>query len=367
MIERLYVHNYRCLENFTLDLAGRSSVLAIGRNGSGKSTVLECLELFQHIARGSSLVSDCVSKNDFTQHRIDLPMRFEVELTVENRRHQYGVSFEWTAGAGEARILDESLSVDGASSFTRHHSNLQFPEHNKSFGLDRRFFALPVVNDPPGVRVIQAIKSYFASMILIAPIPANMTGFSEKPSPELQQDAGNYASCLKALLGQKPAAYNVFVEHVKTVIPDFSAIETVERGETGTRLVVRFEHSETRRRFAVDFGSLSDGEKCFFLSAYILAAFETGSTVFCMWDEPDNHLSLSEIGQFVTRLRKMTHGGGQFVATTHHPETVRKFSDESTLVFSRKSHLDPTVVRPLADFPYKGDLINALIRDEIIG
>jgi hypothetical protein len=55
------------------------------------------------------------------------------------------------------------------------------------------------------------------------------------------------------------------------------------------------------------------------------------------------------------------------VATTHHPETVRKFSDETTFVHTRKSHLDPTVVRPLADFTYSGDLINALIRDEIVG
>ncbi len=44
MIERLYVHNFRCLENFTLDLAGRPSALVIGKNGAGKSTVLQCLE-----------------------------------------------------------------------------------------------------------------------------------------------------------------------------------------------------------------------------------------------------------------------------------------------------------------------------------
>jgi hypothetical protein len=32
-----------------------------------------------------------------------------------------------------------------------------------------------------------------------------------------------------------------------------------------------------------------------------------------------------------------------------------------------KPHLDPAVVRPLTDFEYRGDLINALIRDEIVG
>ena len=56
MIERLYAHNFRCLENFTLDLADRPSALLIGKNGSGKSTVLNCFRLFQRIGRGSSRV-----------------------------------------------------------------------------------------------------------------------------------------------------------------------------------------------------------------------------------------------------------------------------------------------------------------------
>lgn len=85
------------------------------------------------------------------------------------------------------------------------------------------------------------------------------------------------------------------------------------------------------------------------------------------WDEPDNHLSLSEVGQFVVGLRKMSNKGGQFSATTHHPETVRKFSDETTFVLTRKGHLDPTLPKLLTEYSYTGDLVNALIRDEIIG
>ena len=86
----------------------------------------------------------------------------------------------------------------------------------------------------------------------------------------------------------------------------------------------------------------------------IIAPNTVGSPVFCMWDEPDNQISLSEVGQFITGLRKMANRSGQFIATTHHPETVRKFSDETTLVLTRKLHLDPTVVRPLAELTYSG-------------
>jgi predicted ATP-binding protein involved in virulence len=39
MVERLYIHNFRCLENFEFKPGGATSALLIGKNGSGKSTV----------------------------------------------------------------------------------------------------------------------------------------------------------------------------------------------------------------------------------------------------------------------------------------------------------------------------------------
>ncbi len=366
MIERIYVHNFRCFENFTLDLAGRSSALLIGKNGVGKSTVLHSLKLFQRICRGSNRVRDLISSGDFAQHRTDSPMRFEIDLTLSGKRFKYEISFEWPANFREARILDEGLSLDGIPVFTRHNSQIQV-SGGQAFGLDWHTVALPVINERPGERAIQDLKAFFATMILIAPVPAEMTGFSEEPSMELEDDAANLASCLRALLGQKPASYNVFASYVEAVIPDFSSIENVERGESGTQLVVKFEQPGPGRSLSVEFKRLSDGEKCFFLSAYIIACNAAGTPVFCMWDEPDNHLSLSEVGQFITGLRKMANRGGQFLSATHHPETVRRFSDETTFVLTRRSHPEPTVLRPLADFPYSGDLINALIREEIIG
>lgn len=365
MIKQLYVNNFRCLENFSLDLADRSSALLIGKNGAGKSSVLQSLKLFQRICRGSSRIRDLISASDFSQHRTDSPMRFEIDVSLSGKLFQYTIAFEWPANFREARILDESLTLDGGHIFTRQQSEIQL-SGGSTFRLDWHTVALPVINERPGERAIQELKTFFATMILIAPVPAKMTGFSEEPSVELEDDAGNFVSCLRALLGQKPATYGAFASHVETVIPDFSSIENVERGESGTQLVVKFEQPEPQLSLSVEFKALSDGEKCFFLGAYIIASYAAGMPVFCMWDEPDNHLSLSEVSQFIIGLRKIANRGGQFVATTHHPETIRRFSEETTFVLSRKSHLEPTVVKQLAKFPYNGDLINALIRDEII-
>lgn len=287
-------------------------------------------------------------------------------MRLSEKRFKYAISFDWPGDFRQARILDESLTVNGEDVFTRHLGEVQL-SHGSSFGLDWHIFALPVINERPPARSIQEVKAFFASTVLIAPVPRDMTGFAEEPSNQLQHDAKNYGACLQALLGQKPAAYSAFASYIKTVIPDFSSIENVPRGETGTQLIVKFEQQNPQRDFPVEFKFLSDGEKCFFLSAYLIASNTVGSPIICMWDEPDNHLSLSEVGQFVTSLRKMTNRGGQFIATTHHPETVRKFSDETTCVLTRKSHLDPAVVRALTEYQYSGDLVDALIRDEIIG
>ena len=82
--------------------------------------------------------------------------------------------------------------------------------------------------------------------------------------------------------------------YLKSVIPDFESFENVPRGEHGKQLLVKFEQQEKESAgtLSIDFKQLSDGEKCFFLAALIVASNKVSGPIFCMWDEPDNHLSL---------------------------------------------------------------------------
>ena len=80
---------------------------------------------------------------------------------------------------------------------------------------------------------------------------------------------------------------------------------------------------------------------------------------------PDNYLAPSEVGHFVLALRRAFQSGGQFIATSHNPEAISRFSEENTLVLHRKNHLEPTVIRPLNKLQSNGDLVSALVRGDV--
>src|SRR5438128_7894285 len=111
MIRRLYIHNFRCLENFELPILGKSSLLLIGKNGAGKTTVGLALEILQRIARGTNRVGDLVKPTDLTRARAEVPLRIEIEVELDTKVYQYTVAFEFPKDFKELRVLEEKLTV----------------------------------------------------------------------------------------------------------------------------------------------------------------------------------------------------------------------------------------------------------------
>lgn len=366
MIERFFIQNFRCFHNFSIDFTDCPSALIIGRNGAGKSTLRDALRLLQVICRGGNRTREWIKASDFTSGNLQAPLRLLVELVLKERRFKYQITVEWLKDENEARIIDESLEADGVTIFTRQHEELAVREES-TWSLNGQVAALPILADRRGDNSLHLVRTYFANLILISPIPANISGYSEKETSELQPDASNFAAWLNTLLIDRPKAYAVMEDYLKFVLRDFESFENVARGPNGRHLRVTFTREQPTQGVTLDFDQLSDGEKCYFLSAAIVAANKVRAPVFCFWDEPDNHLAISEVTHFIIHLRRMVNHNGQFVATTHSSKVIHAFSDENTFVFTRDSHLATSVARKLQEFSYRGDLIAALSRDEIIG
>jgi predicted ATPase len=372
MINRLYVHNFRCLENFELPIAGKPSALLIGKNGSGKSTVLSALEVLRSVARGVDAdgrmlrASDLIGPADFARGRFDVPIRFELEAVIGGEVYAFNVAFELPAGSREPQIRDEELTVGGRLCYSRNTFQLGAALGETGADaqtLDAQVFALPLFQQRAADPAI-VFRSWLRRMLLLAPIPGLMHGRSEPPmrwSP--RKDCSDLAAWLSAILVINPPLFTRMESYLKDVMSDFLGF-SFDRGEDGQRsLTVQFE--KDRARLDIDFQRLSDGEKCFFVAAGIAPADATFGPAVCFWDEPDNYLAPDEVGHFVMELRRQFQSGGQLLVTSHNVEAIRKFSDDDTLVLYRRSHLEPTLVRPLEEIGYSGDLGRTLVRGDL--
>ena len=367
MIRRLYVHNFRCLENFELPISGHSSVLLIGKNGAGKTTVGLALEILQRIARGTNRVGDLVKPKDLARGRVDVPLRIEIEVELDAKIYEYVIAFEFPKGFKELRVLVEKLTVGGKPVYTREVANVQLARTNQEkeadFRIDWHLVALPIVQEQSTKDPLSIFKKWLARMLILRPVPSLILGDSKQETLQPNIQVTDFAAWFSGLLADSPAAYTDIDSYLKLVMPDLKDVKNPMIGADSRSLVVQF--STDQGSLNLPFEDLSDGEKCFMICALVLAAKNAYGPVVCFWDEPDNYLAISEVGHFVLALRKAFQSGGQFIATSHNPEAIRRFSEENTLVLHRKSHLEPTMVRPVSGFQISGDLVSALVRGDV--
>ncbi len=367
MIHRLYVHNFRCLENFELTMQGMPSALLVGRNGSGKSTIATVLEILQSVGRGTNRVGGLVTVKDFTCGRSKVPIRFELEVLLDGKLFKYVLALELPEKFRELRVSEEHLMVEGDPIFARKEAQVTLhtsPQNSGAqFMVDWHLVALPVIQEQSESDPLYVFKTWLSRTIILVPIPSLMTGDSKGETLEPLRDGSNFGNWFTGLLSRYPAAYTKVERYLREMMPDMRDWTNDPVGKDAKSMIVRFQ--ETNEHLNIYFSDLSDGEKCFFLCAVVLAANEFYGPLFCFWDEPDSYLSLAEVGHFLTSLRRSFENGGQLLVTSHNPEGIRKFSNDNTFILGRKSHVEPTVIRLLSDMSVPGDLVNALIRDDV--
>jgi ABC-type cobalamin/Fe3+-siderophores transport system ATPase subunit len=372
MLQRLYINNFRCLENFDLSVKDMPSVLLIGKNGSGKSTIRFALEVFQKIGRGINRVRDLAGHKDFRYGQDKMPIRFEIEVLLVGQMYRYVLALELPEKFKEIRVLEEQLLIAGIPHYTREGAQVTLYKTSRNveakFLVDWHLVALPVIQAESGTDLLNIFKTWLAHILLLAPIPSLMKGDSIGETLEPDSAGRNFGEWFSGVLVRYPSAYSVIDKYLREVIPDIQDIQNEVISKDSKSMSVSFEANQAAMR--VYFEDLSDGEKCFFICAVVLAANKFYGPLFCFWDEPDNYLSLHEVGHLVIALRRVFRNGAQIFMTSHNPEAIRKFSDENTLVVFRGSHLEPTRCKALSEFvasgELQGDLVNALILGDLL-
>ncbi|MCC7493640.1 MAG: AAA family ATPase [Fimbriimonadaceae bacterium] len=366
MIQRLYAHNYRCFQNFELNLSDHRSTLLIGRNGSGKSTCLKVLDLLRSIAAGENRIPRLVAPEDFAFGSRDQPMRFGIEALIATQRFGYTIAFELPPSFRALRVLDEQLTCDGEVVYSRERSEVSLATggpRTSGFQMDWHAVALPIIQGRSADDPVAVFRRWLAGLLLLEPIPRLMSGESDDECDQLAVDGSNYAAWLRRVLGEQPAVYAPLLTTLRAVLPDLLDFQQNQSGGDARSLTARFRQGDAVAE--LNFGRLSAGEKCFFLGATVLAANQVAGPRCCFWDEPDSHLALDEVAHFVLDQRANFEARGQVLMTSHSPEVVRMFPLDRIYLLHRDSHLEPTVVRPADQMSFSGELHEALRNGEL--
>lgn len=294
-------------------------------------------------------------------------MRFEIDVRLGGHLYQYRLALDYPPSFKELRVRSEELLVDGEPMYSRELAQVSLTrsstEPGAAFRVDWHLVALPIIQEQSEDDPFFVFKRWLAHSLILAPIPSQISGESSGETLEPDRAVSNMGEWFAGLLAHSPAAYATIDDYLREIMPDFSDIKNPLVG--AERRVLRVQFRADGASLPVPFAALSDGEKCTFVCALVLAANAAYGPLFCFWDEPDSHLSISEVGRLATALRRGFESGGQILMTTHNAETIRRFSDENTYLLFRRNHLEPTRVRRVDSLECTDDLVDALTRGDV--
>ena len=362
MLERMTIENFRCFRNFSIDFTNLNSCVVLGRNGAGKSTIGTVIEIIQKMARQTSRVADLLKISDLSDQSSG-PVLFQIEARISGIAFVYRLVFELPERFKELRVKEERLSVDGVEIFARSLAQISLKRSAKvgetSFGVDWHIVALPIIQTLSQDDPVEVFRKWLSRIVVLRPVPSQISGESQAESALPLPSAENFGDWFSGTLVANPSSYEPFIGFLKEVMPDLSSVKNPSVGSDSRAVVAEFKAEA--RSISIQLARLSDGEKCFFVCALLIAMAAESKPFMCFWDEPDNYLAPQEVSSTMLALRRAFRSESQLIVTSHNPDAIRCFSDESTLVLNRASHLASPTVKPLAN----GGALNRWLRGDM--
>jgi ABC-type cobalamin/Fe3+-siderophores transport system ATPase subunit len=365
MLKKLYAHNFKCLQNFEFSPKGLNSVLLLGNNGSGKTTIFDALEIFQKIGYGVTSLRDLVNEKHWWQKNIRLPMTLEIELELEGDLFSYKLMIEWPLKFKEPRIKQEILTVNAKEILNRNEGQITF-NASAIFLIDWHQVGLPLIStseDNP----VALLRQWLRNIVILSPFPRYFSGRSKQETEFLKREGENCIDWARSIIPNNPEVYPDVLDFLKTRINDLEAFKWEKLGKEERGLEFTFKHDSKTITF--NYEELSDGEKMFFLSACLLAAQKTNGSMLCLWDEPDNYIGLTELKRLISDFRQAfdkNNQNSQLIVTSHNESVINEFSEHNTFFISKESHLSHSRIailmekryqsRTVADAYYNGEL-----------
>jgi len=375
MLTRLYCDNYKCLVNF--EFRPQPLQLLVGRNGAGKSTVFEVLELLGAFVRGEPCRDKpceerLVGRTRTRWQQVE-QQRFELEVKGDEGTYLYELLVDEWGPTAYPRVLKESVTLNGKPLFlfengTVHLHNNQFQDRVQ-FPLNSRRSGLSIVESRTDNTKLSWLKDWFGRILYVQIDPKLMGSRAEREAVRPTFDLSNFADWYRHLrLDQGKGTEDLRIS-LQEVIGGFESLDLKEAGLNTRVLQVSVRAKALQHGFhelpdgqrvpwagpvAVDgpalqysFDELSDGQRALIGLYTLLHCALADQTTICI-DEPDNFVALVEIQPWLSRLSDLAQeAGSQVLIASHHPELLNQLATRNGVVLDRVDGRQ-TLVRPFA-------------------
>jgi len=351
-LTKLRVSGFRLLQSAELELRPPFTVI-VGPNQSGKSSVLEALQLLSEAARGE--LSEALVRRGglgalLTRGGQSTTVTLEAELSTPQApalRYLLSVS---PLGAYDFAIADEHLSQQvnhqweplltrrGAQA-TLAGVTLAVPNERESM-LSQLGMAHPVIEAIRLSLAAIAIYPYFRTGAAWADpdaVPMRRPVRLE-PGARLARSGDNLAAVLSSMRDERPEDWEEYLGIVRLAFPQLKDLRmpAVSRGT-----VQLFWDEDSGQSF--DASELSDGTLSFL--AILCAIFQPGSALIAV-DEPEQHLHPDALRRLVGAARSLSDR--QPILFTTQSDTLIGLLDESpeSVVVANRGPEGALLVRP---------------------
>ena len=352
MIKRLYVDNYKCFVNFELNF--QPLTLLLGRNGAGKTSVLDVMFALRELLSGRAKISDAgiFPEHTLTAWQSREVQAVEIEVQIEDEVLVYRLEIEHDPNEKQSRIINESLTGSDRNflfrcetgEVTLYRDNLS---EGPKYSADWSESALARVPSRRDNTRLTRFLEYMRKLVVCGMYPANFDNESAGYEEKLDRDAHNFSAWYHHHQLEHPGRIENFKRMVKEVLDGFDGIRLEKTGVDRRELRISFLEQSTKR-YELSLGEVSDGQRAL-IALYALIELSAGMSYSLFLDEPENYVALAEIQPWLIELADRCGDSiPQAIVCSHHPELIDYLGGSYGVLLDREQS-GVTKVKNLSD------------------
>lgn len=372
MLKRIYADNFKSLVNFEWQPGSAHINLMLGPNGSGKTTVFDCLERLGAFATGEGKIDDLFPSSTLTLWQNVSTQSFEIEWERQGSVYRYELAIEHNENRTHRWVSHERLYFEDKprlefklGEVTLYGGKGVLPpvmQPMQTYSIDDTWSAMASLPANALYTDFTWFKAALRRMTVLQIVPPMMDETSIKESQRPLRYFQNFVSWYRWISQDQGMAISLQKE-LKEILPGFSHFKFEPYGPEARLLKAVF-NQKGGNQIALTFNGLSDGQRML-VALYALlqglsaqpeglnGAKDQPGTLLCL-DEPDNFVASGEIQPWLTAAEEqLSNTNTRLLMISHHPESINyglmPSSEETYSVywFSREEN-SHTRVQPVA-------------------